>query len=113
MDIHTLKIMNNSIEVIFHIPTPSGNNSVGIPYSDCIIHDGEYCKKYKTYHLGDNKDISEGKIVCHYELYHFSTPGLTGEEKQQELEDRFAAIGTALRAEIISKYAYYGHQMGV
>lgn len=113
MNIHANKTSNGSIDVVFHIPTPLGDNSVEVPWCDCVKNCRDYFKYSQTLQTSDHAAIKNGELIEVCETYTFIGPNLSDAQKKLELEERYVVVVAETITELENKLRYYGFEEDV
>ena len=98
---------NQSMNVVFHIDVPPGNNSAGVPWARCVACCGRYSNATVLPECAHAAHVTNGTIIELAESFVFSAPDLNDAQKKAELQARYNVLQTETLAEIESRLDHY------
>ena len=112
MDFHILTQAKdqNTINVVFHIPVPVGNNEVGISWRDAVVKEqGEIISVLPDIDPAELTLMQSGALIEKVENVRFSSIFLSNTQRLQQVKDRYAVVKIELIAEKQITLAFMGY----
>ena len=93
----------NTIQVVFHIPIPTGNNEVGVSWRDAIVKEAGGADNIVSVLLDidptELTNMKSGALIELVENVRFSSIFLNNAQRLQQVKDRYNIVKTELIAE--------------
>ena len=100
----------NTIQVVFHIPVPVGNNEVGISWRDAVVKEqGEIISILPDIDPAELTLMQSGALIEMVENVRFSSIFLDNAQRLQQVKDRYNVVKIELIAEKQITLAFMGY----
>lgn len=105
MDFHILTQAKdqNTVQAVFHIPVPIGNNEVGVSWRDAIVIEAGGANNIISVLLNidptELTNMKSGALIELVENVRFSSIFLDNAQRLQQVKDRYNIVKTELMAE--------------
>ena len=118
-DWHIMEVASdgNYVQVVYHLPVPSGTNQAGMTYSQALVYSRDLVNFESVLPVallgsGEETALQAGTLYEHVETYH-GTPSETPAEKQAAIDARWTALSSIVDSRIQIELAYYGYEHDV
>lgn len=113
MNIHLLDqdAENRSVQVVFHIPVPPGNNAAGTPWKTAVQRSLAPTPTMGWNAPAENAAIASGEVLEVTETVTFSSKTRTNPQRLAEIQGAYAARHAALLAELAVKLNFFGYEV--
>ena len=112
MDYHILTQAKdqNTVQAVFHIPVPTGNNEVGISWRDAAVKEqGEISSVLPDIDPAELTLMQSGALIEKLENVRFSSIFLDNAQRLQQVKDRYNIVKIELIAEKQITLAFMGY----
>ena len=115
MDYHILTQAKdqNTIQAVFHIPVPIGNNEVGVSWRDAVVKEQGGADNIISVLLDidptELTNMKSGVLIEKVEAVRFSSIFLNNAQRLQQIKDRYAVVKIELIAEKQITLAFMGY----
>ena len=112
MDYHILTQAKdqNTVQAVFHIPVPVGNNEVGTSWQDAVVKEqGEIISVLPDIDPAELTLMQSGALIELIENVRFSSIFLDNAQRLQQVKDRYNVVKIELIAEKQITLAFMGY----
>ena len=112
MDLHVLTQdpQNKTVDVVFHVAVPAGNNAAGVAWSTAVVQHLAPVSTLPGVSTTEANAVAAGTLLEVQETVRFSSVTLTNAQRLAQIRAAYTARSAALLDELGVRLNFWGYQ---